>query len=445
MSRTIMGSIDHNVADTYAIWLLVASFVLVFVALTSVLIKKLPLSYAIIYLGVGVWLGPTGINLVHWSPIEHSKIFLRLTELAVIISLFASGILIGKPLFWKFWQTPIRLLLIAMPLTIAAIALLGWYLLALPLGVAILLGAILAPTDPVLASDVQVESDEDRSELRFGLTAEAGLNDGLAFPFISLGLLIISGQFSKEAWHWALTDVLWAVPGGLLIGYGIAYGVGRAVVYVRRKAELNPSLEAFAGVGLTLGTYALADMLGAWGFLSAFAAGVAIGKVERDAARTARTPREKKAPLGALHNINIQLERLGEIACMLLLGGLLRWEFLLAHLYEGLLVTVGLLFIIRPLSTFISMIGSSMDHLVRMLAGWFGIRGIGSLYYLSFAIVMGLPIEFAERLMWIVFIVVTISVIAHGVTATPLMNWYHRMSLERQKGAWVRLAPEEKV
>jgi NhaP-type Na+/H+ or K+/H+ antiporter len=419
---------ELGVSHEYLYWLIVVGAVLVFVALTAETVKRLPLSYAVLYLCIGLFLGPTALDLVSWDPVANTVVMLRLTEIAVLVSLFASGVLIGRPLEWKQWSTPARLLLVAMPLTIGLLALAGWGLLGLPIGAAILLGAILAPTDPVLASDVQVTHAEDPSELRFGLTAEAGLNDGLAFPFVTLGLwlLIRTEPFAAWGWQWFLSDVVWAIPVGLGIGYGVAYVVGRALVYVRRTTDVNTSLEAFAGLGLTVGTYALADLAGAWGFLAAFAAGLAIGRVERDAAKTATTTRERKAPLGALHNFYTQLERLGEIAVMLLLGSQLRWDAIAAYAPVGLLVAALLLVVIRPATVALALVGSALGREARVLTAWFGIRGIGSLYYLSYSVANGLDGALAASMTWVLFTVVTASVVAHGTTATPFMEIYRR-------------------
>jgi NhaP-type Na+/H+ or K+/H+ antiporter len=427
--------VEAGIGDShyYFYWLIVAGVLLVFVALTSEAIKPIPLSYAVIYLVAGIALGPYGLGLIHWDPVFSAGALLRLSELAVLISLFACGILLERRVTWRLWNVPARLLLFAMPITIAGVALFGWAALGLPIGAAVLLGAILAPTDPVLASDVQVEGEGDDTELEFGLTAEAGLNDGLAFPFVTLGLALMTETRDVVRWgtEWALAEIVWAIPGGLAIGYGIAYVVGRGLVYVRRRTEVNASLEAFAGLGLTIGTYAIADLVGTWGFLAAFAAGLAIGRVERDAAATATTPRERNAPIGALRNFFSQLERLGEIAVMLLLGGLLRWDGIATYVVGGLGLSLLLLFVIRPVATYVSTLGSPLAVEGRVLAGWFGIRGIGSLYYLSYAVVGGLGGEVSEQLTWLVFIAVVVSVVLHGVTATPLMNWYERRHAAR--------------
>jgi NhaP-type Na+/H+ or K+/H+ antiporter len=410
----------------YQYWLVTAGLLLVFVALSSSTIKRLPISYALLYVVAGIALGPYGLGLIYWDPVFSADFLLRLSELAVIISLFASGVLIEhSPRRW-LWATPFRLLGIAMPITIALIALVGWGVLAFPIGAAILLGAILAPTDPVLASDVQIEGEMGDSEMQFGLTAEAGLNDGLAFPFVTLGLAVLVETRDVVEWgsRWLIADVIWAIPVGLAIGYAVAWPVGRALVHVRRRTELNASLEAFAALGLTIGTYALADLVGAWGFLATFAAGLAIGRIEHRAALEAPTPRERRAPLEALHNFFGQLERLGEIAVMLLLGALLRWEPLVEYGPEGIALAAFVLLVARPVATFAATAGSSLAFEARLLTGWFGIRGIGSLYYLSFAVLAGLGGAVAERLTWLVFVIVIVSVFVHGTTATPLMRWY---------------------
>jgi ABC-type branched-subunit amino acid transport system permease subunit len=164
----------------------------------------------------------------------HSELLERMTEVAVLISLFAAGLKLGLPLSDKRWRMPLRLAFVSMTLTVGLIAVIGVYGLDLPLGAAVLLGGILAPTDPVLASDVQVTNPADSDRLRFSLTAEGGLNDGAAFPFVMLGLGMLGlHELGAGAWRWVAFDVIGATGGGLLIGAALGALVGPFALRLR--------------------------------------------------------------------------------------------------------------------------------------------------------------------------------------------------------------------
>ena len=216
----------------FSLWFVVAGLLLTLMALASSLLRRLPLSTAQLYLAVGVGIGPLGIGLLTVDPIKQAALLERLAEVAVILSLFAAGLKLRTPLHDGRWRLPLRLATISMTLTVGLVALAGWFLLGLPLGAAILLGAVLAPTDPVLASDVQIEQPDDRDRLRFSLTGEAGFNDGAAFPFVMLGLGLLGlHELGSYGWKWVAVDVVWAVLGGVLVGalLGLAVGASRGI------------------------------------------------------------------------------------------------------------------------------------------------------------------------------------------------------------------------
>jgi sodium/hydrogen antiporter len=170
-----------------AAWALIVACLLILMALSGSVLKHLPLSTAMFYLPVGLAIGPLWFGLAHFHPIADAKLLEHLTEFVVVVSLFSVGLKLSVELDDRRWLLPLRLAVGSMVLTVGLIALAG-VALGLPLGAAVLLGAILAPTDPVLASDVQVSDPQDRSRLRVALTGEGGLNDGTAFPFVMLGL-----------------------------------------------------------------------------------------------------------------------------------------------------------------------------------------------------------------------------------------------------------------
>jgi NhaP-type Na+/H+ or K+/H+ antiporter len=220
------------------------------IALTSTLLRRLPVSASVIYLGVGLILGPGVLGIIPWDSVQEAHILDRVTEIAVIVTLFTVGLNLRHPLRDPIWFLPVRQATVTMVLTIGAVALIGTMMLGLPLGAAVLLGALLAPTDPVLASDVQVQSATDRDTLRYGLSGEVGLNDGAAFPFVVLGLGLLglhpdkesgflklwaNGEFGPLGWFgW---DLIWAVSTGLAVGVLTGRLVGGLMLHAHRCSE----------------------------------------------------------------------------------------------------------------------------------------------------------------------------------------------------------------
>ena len=343
--------------------------------------------------------------------------------------------------------------------TIGAVTAVAYWLLKLPLGAAVLLGAILAPTDPVLASEVQVDEPSDRDRLRFGLTGEGGLNDGAAFPFVMLGLGLLSlHDLGDWGWRWWAVDVLWSIGGGLAIGWLLGFGVGRAIIYLRTHHREALGADEFIALGLIALAYGIALACHSYGFLAVFAAGLALRRIDDKPAeeRAAAAPKvEPKAltvdaldpgpnPQGphpatspdhapvvmmlAVERFNAQLERFAEVFIVLAIGALLasiEWQ-------PALLWFVPLLFfVIRPLAVVLGLPGTQVKGKQRVLMGWFGIRGIGSVYYLMYAISHGLETQLAQTIAALTLGVVVASIVVHGVSVTPLMRRYRARPGER--------------
>ena len=335
----------------------------------------------------------------------------------------------------------------------ALIAVVGVLGLGLPPGAAILLGAILAPTDPVLASDVQVESSGDRDRLRFSLTGEGGLNDGAAFPFVMLGLGLLGlHDLGTAGWRWLAVDVVWATAGGLLIGGALGALIGRLVVYLRTRHQESVGLDEFLALGLIALAYGVAVLCHAYGFLAVFAAGLALQRVKEPsgmihlrAAGVAGQPEQQAddAPtaahathadhasaymMQAVRGFNEQMERIGELAVVLVVGAMLPFP----HLPASAIGFLALLFlVIRPVSVWLGLLGAPVSRDQRIMIAWFGIRGIGSVYYLMYAIHHGLPRPLAEQIMAITLAAVTVSIVLHGVSVRPMMHLYWRRKLRQ--------------
>ncbi|MBD2180770.1 cation:proton antiporter [Aerosakkonema funiforme] len=399
--------------DIYILDLLVIGLLLLIVTLGSGWIARLPLSFALIYLIVGILLGPYGIHLIKLRP--DAEFLERLTEFVVIVSLFSCGLKMNRRLnFWS-WSSTVRLIGFLMPISIFAIAAVGHWFLKMEWGPAILLGAILAPTDPVLASEVQLSHIEDKDELRFGLTSEGGLNDALAFPFVFFGIYWLQKGNNWQSWfkEWVAVDLIWAVAAGIVMGIAVA----KAVVWIDKQLQkhrpVDELMEDFVAISIILLTYSLTEIVNGYGFLAVFVAGIV-------AQRSYRDPKKRLSQLEFIERI----EKLMEVGTILLLGSLLRLPQIQQFAGQGLLVAGLLIFIIRPIGAWICTIGEGLLSTTRWLYGWFGIRGVGSIYYLCYAFGNGLKNELGEQIAWITYITIVISVVLHGISATPLMNWY---------------------
>jgi len=402
--------------DTYIANLLVIGLLLLLVTLGSSWISRLPLSYALIYLVVGVALGPYGVNLIASRP--EPKLLEHLTEFVVIVSLYSGGLKMNRRVQLWAWNSTARLIGFLMPISIFAIAAIAHLALGLSIGAAILLGAILAPTDPVLASEVQLTDTEDRDELRFALTSEGGLNDALAFPFVYFGLYWLKDP-DWQSWfkEWVIIDVLWATTAGIVMGYLIARGVVLFDRYVQKYRPMDELIEDFVGLSTILLAYSLTELVNGYGFVAVFVAGV----TAQESCRR-HNPEKRNSQIAFIERI----EKLMEVGMIALLGSLLRIEPAWRFLDETVLIAGLLIFVIRPVGAWISTIGFPASPATRWLMGWFGIRGVGSLYYLAYTLSKGLQGETGEEIAWIVYLTVVISVVIHGMTSTPLMNWYEK-------------------
>ncbi|NJR39544.1 MAG: sodium:proton antiporter [Leptolyngbyaceae cyanobacterium CSU_1_4] len=400
--------------DVYILDLLVIGFLLLFVTLGSGWIGRLPFSYALIYLCVGIALGPYGFNLIQLRP--GAEFLQRLTEFVVLISLFSCGLKMNRRFKLKTWKSTLQLIGLVMPISIFAAAAVGHWVLGLNWGASVLLGAILAPTDPVLASEVQLSDPTDRDELRFGLTSEGGLNDALAFPFVYFGLRWINdNNWQNWVQDWVLVDLFWAIAAGFAVGVAVPKGIVWIDKQLQRIRPVDSLMEDFVAIGIVFVTYSIAELVNGYGFLAVFVAGIITQRNYHD-------PEKRLSQLEFMERI----EKLFEVGTILLLGALLLVEPIQRFLVPALIMAGLLLFVIRPLGVWVSTGGQPTP--VRLLWGWFGIRGVGSIYYLSYALGEGLKDEIGEQIAWITFVTIVISVVLHGVTATYLMNWYERQT-----------------
>lgn len=431
----------------FALWSVIVGLLLVLMALGGTVLKRLPLSTAMLYLLVGIGVGPLALDLLQLRPTPDAHLLERLAEVVVLLSLFTAGLKLSPGLRDRRWALPVRLALNSMVVTITLIAGVAWLFLGLPVGACILLGAILAPTDPVLASEVQLQEAGDRDRLRFALTGEGGLNDGTAFPFVMLGLGLLGlHELGPFGLRWLAVDVVWATAGGLAIGWALGTAIGRLVLYLRREHKEALGLDDFLALGLIGLSYGCALLLHAYGFLAVFAAGVALRRLEQRhsaggasattveqamahpdttvAESVATDPDHAPAFMAqAVLGFNEQVERIGEVVIVIVIGALLwavQWDAA-SWWFVPLLLLV-----IRPLAVRIGLARASVSRNQRWLIGWFGIRGVGSLYYLMYAVNHGLDDKLADQLVALTLSVVVASIVVHGISVTPLMAAYER-------------------
>jgi len=429
---------------------LVAGLALLLAAVLPPVLTRYAVSAPMVLLVVGMAIGlaplPDGLNL---DPVDTRPVIQRVTEIAVLVALMGVGLALDRPFSfrdrssWAAWSATWRLLAVAMPITIAAVALLGWSL-GLSGAAALLLGAVLAPTDPVLAGDVQVsgpqvlddadadvesaEEIDEEDEVRFALTSEAGLNDGLAFPFVYAGIfLAVKGPPSEWILRWAAWElagkIILGVAVGMLVGWGLAKVAFRAPRRALRLAEQGEPLLVLAAL---VTTYGLSEVVGGYGFLAVFACGMTL--------RTAERGHEYHA---TMHQVIENFERLLVLVVLLLLGTALTNGLLAPLDWRGVVIALLLVFVVRPLAGLLSLNGwrhrpdasSGMTRPEALATAFFGVRGVGSLYYLAYG--AGLYAFPEERWLWAtVALAIALSVFVHGALATPVMR---RLEVRRER------------
>ena len=399
-------------SDHYIVLLLFLGLVFLSAAVLPRLLRNVLVSLPLVLIAFGALLGWPIMGRFVADPVVHGTWVERLAEMAVIISLMSAGLKLDRPIGLKRWSSTWRLLIITMPICIVVLVVGGHWLLGLPLAAAVLLGAVLAPTDPVLASDVQVgppgEGGED--EARFALTSEAGLNDGLAFPFVNLALVIAAtGLASAGLGEWLLVDVLWKIGAGTLMGIAIGHFVAKLVFRFNGWDAIS---DGFVAIALTFVAYAATELVHGYGFLAVFAAAVMFRRNERN-----------KVDHKELHDFSEQVERM-LMSVLLILFGMALVHGLLDPLgWKGMVLGLFFLLVARPVAGWLGLTGTSTPRKLRAVIAFYGIRGIGTFYYLAYGLNHAELPDGTAREVWAVAAwVVLLSVLLHGTTATFVMQ-----------------------
>ncbi|MFL5819467.1 MAG: cation:proton antiporter [Solirubrobacteraceae bacterium] len=349
------------------------------------------------------------------DPLRAPAVLQRVAEFALVIAVFATGLRLEGDLRWRTWRSVAVLICLVMPLSIAAVALFGVTVMNLSLGAALILGAVLAPTDPVLAGDVGVGSPGEvdlQGEPRFSLSAEAGLNDGLASPFVLLGIVVAQGDFGDRLGGFLAVDVLYGVVGALVLGGLGGYLIGAAALRLSERQLLDERLDLYVAVPAALSLYGLAEVAGTYGLVAVFAAGVAFRRYESGHEFNQH-----------VHTGGEVVEKFGELAVILLFGSLVTLSGLGAPGLTGWLLAPALLFVIRPGLVGALLVGSGLSLPQRAFLAWFGVRGVAALYYVSLVIAAGvLDRSEAATLFWTTTACVMASIVLHGLTATAISD-----------------------
>jgi NhaP-type Na+/H+ or K+/H+ antiporter len=386
-------------------------------------LRRAPVSWPIVFVAAGATAFAVLPQLPDPDPVRHGAVAVRLTEVCVIVSLMGAGLALNRRFSFRTWGTTWRLLAFTMPLTMLAAGLLGWWALGLGVAGSVLLAAVLAPTDPVLATDVQVnrpltDPGAEDDEARFALTSEAGLNDGLAFPFTYAAIAISLAGVAPAGWltEWVVVDVLWRLGVGTAGGLAVGWLMGRLFFSsVAADHRMTENLQGFVALAAVFLAYGVTELAEGYGFVAVFVAAAAIRSTERH--------HEKHE---VMHTFVEQVERLLTVTVLVLLGGAITRGLLDPVGWPEVVFAAVFPLVVRPLAGWIGLAGGRTGPRERAVVAFFGVRGVGSLYYAAYAVQQG-DFDLEDTRLWAVIgLVVTASVVLHGVTATPAMAWLDR-------------------
>jgi NhaP-type Na+/H+ or K+/H+ antiporter len=407
--------------DPYILVLTGAGLLIALVAWLPLVLKRLPLSLPIVCIGLGAALFALPQVTLQPLPVRYPEVTERFTEFVVIIALMGAGLKLDRVFAWRSWGVTWRLLAVTMPLGILAITLLVGWGMGLPWAAALLVAASLAPTDPVLAADVQVGPPKtgEEDEVRFGLTSEAGLNDGFAFPFVHLAIVLAAVAGTGEPWftEWLTYRVLWEIGVGVGAGWLIGRAFGWLTFHVPAEAKLARTGDGLIGLSATLVSYGVTEVIHCYGFLAVFVTAVTFRHAHRE--------HEFHA---SMHEVTEQIERLSMMVLLLLFGGALVNGLLAPVSWTEAAIALVILLVIRPVTGLVGLAGFPAAWGEKLTLAFFGIRGVGSLYYLAYGL-NHMQLPGAERLWGLVGLVVLFSILLHGLTVTPIMRM-----LDRQQG-----------
>ncbi|MDR6830986.1 NhaP-type Na+/H+ or K+/H+ antiporter [Bosea robiniae] len=401
--------------DPYILVLTGVGVLVALVVWLPLALRRLPFSLPIVCLGLGAAIFSLPWVSLDPMPMRYPRITERLSEIVVIIALMGAGLKLDRVFDFRTWGITWRLIAITMPLSIAAITLLSGWWLSLSWTMALLLGSALAPTDPVLAADVQVgpPGSGEEDEVRFGLTSEAGLNDGFAFPFVHLAIALSLATSTGKPWlvEWLTFNVLWEIGAGVAGGYVVGKAFGWLTFHAPARAKFARTGDGLIAISATFVSYGLTELLHCYGFLAVFVTALTFRHADRD----------HDFQLN-MHELTEQVERLAMMALLLLLGGALVSGLLAPLGWLEVATSLVILLVIRPVAGLIGLWGHNASKTEKATIAFFGIRGVGSVYYLAYGLNHIGEVDNGARLWSIVGLTIFMSVVMHGITVTPLMR-----------------------
>lgn len=411
--------------DEYILLITLIGFAALGMAWMPAVTSRTGISYSIIYVLLGVILYALFPGKLP-SPLPqlNEELTMHVTEMVVIISLMGVGIKLDRSFSLKNWSSPLKLIFIAMMLCILTASFIGYEFFSFDVASAVLLGAVLSPTDPVLASDVQVgpPNEKIKSETKFALTSEAGLNDGMAFPFtwLAITLAVMANGKSTSILNWFEYDLIYKIIAAIALGYLSGKAVGFIIFKASKKYNFLKTRDGFLALSLTLLVYGVTELLHGYGFVAVFICSVTLRHYEKGSHYHED-----------LHSFTDQIERLLVGIILILFGGSLVSGILHALTWKMVAFTIVFIFVIRPVSGYISLFSSKIDIREKLAISFFGIRGMGSIFYVAFAF-REIHFNHEEELWSIVAFTILISILVHGFTAVPIMN-YLKKSIPSEK------------
>lgn len=407
--------------DSYKIVLLALGLAILAATYLPRFLSSFPISMPMVVLGLGLFASLFSLGIDPGFMISKPKLLENVTEIAVIIALMEAGVKIDRVFNWKTWRITWRLLAITMPITILLVWFAGWWIGGLVSATALLLGAVIAPTDPVLASDIQVgapnkgakdeetgkketEAVKEEDEVRFSLTSEAGLNDGLAFPFTYLAMFGAASGFSQEiVWSWFATHFVYKIVVGVAMGYVGGKLAGRYLLSIPAYSDHSRAISGLASLALTLILYGITELFAGYGFIAVFVGALALRKFDPDHLQHTH-----------LHSFVEKTQRIMTSSMILSLGIVVGLGFLADVTAQEIIITVLIVFLIRPIAGILGLIGSKVPIKESWAISFLGLRGIGSLYYFYYAI-NSQEFEGQNSVLNIVLLTILFSIVFHGL------------------------------
>ena len=407
---------------------LLTTFALIAVVLTiaglaSGLVERAPISFPIIFLSLGFLLGEHGLGVLTLGP--ENPLLESVATLTLALVLCLEGVRIGNESMAGAGAVPVLSLGPGTLIIVSVVAAGSYFLLGTSMVESLLLGTILASTDPVVLRDVVRNGRIPRS-VRQALNIEAGTNDVVVLPMLLILIAVANAEASGVA-DWALFSVQ-----VLLLGPAVGFAVGAAAAWLMSRAieryAISEVYQSLYGIGTVLLAYVSAQSLGGDGFLAAFAAGFAIAVLNLDLCQCFLDYGETTSEMAMLF-------------AFILFGVVVSGLFVEVPLVPALLLALVVIFVARPLAIWVVLRGAAVSNAAKAFVGWFGPRGLNSLLLALLVIQAG--VSDAEFLLAVTGVVVTVSVLFHGASATPLSALYgravesHTFQEERESGGGI--------